>query len=73
MGNKISELPAAGALAGTELVPVVQGGVTVQTNINAMLAAAGSAGAGAVFITNIEKIVVDDAVTPVGNASPNGG
>jgi hypothetical protein len=38
---KISELPAAGALAGTEPVPVVQGGATVRTTASAIAALAG--------------------------------
>jgi len=37
----ISQLPAAGALAGTEAVPIVQGGVTAQTTV-AAIAAKGS-------------------------------
>ncbi len=35
MGTKISALPAAGAITGAELVPVDQGGVTVQTTTGA--------------------------------------
>jgi hypothetical protein len=38
---KISELPAAGALAGTEPVPIVQGGATVRTTATAIAALAG--------------------------------
>lgn len=34
---KISALPAASALTGTELVPIVQGGVTVQSTVNSFL------------------------------------
>ena len=44
MGIKISQLPAAGTLAGTELVPTVKGGVTEQTT-TAMIAALGGAAA----------------------------
>ena len=42
---KISELPAAAALTGTELVPAVQGGDTVRTTAQAIadLAAGGAA------------------------------
>lgn len=36
--KKISELPAAGALDGTEQVPVVQGGATVRTTLTDALA-----------------------------------
>ena len=36
--TKISELTAAGALAGTEQLPVVQGGATVRTTVSALLA-----------------------------------
>ena len=36
---KISELPAAGALSGTEEVPVVQSNVTVKTTVSAIVAA----------------------------------
>ena len=32
----ITQLPSAGAITGTELVPVVQGGVTVQTTASAL-------------------------------------
>lgn len=35
---QISQLPAAGAITGTELVPVVQNGVTVQTTTGAIAA-----------------------------------
>ena len=38
---KISDLPAAGALAGTEPVPIVQGGSTTQTTTAAIAALAG--------------------------------
>lgn len=31
---KISGLPAAGAITGSELVPIVQGGVTSQSTVN---------------------------------------
>jgi hypothetical protein len=41
MGTKISALPAASALTGTELVPVVQGGATVQTTPTALRAFCG--------------------------------
>jgi len=34
MGVKISELPVASALAGTELIPVVQGGETRQATVS---------------------------------------
>ncbi|CAB5214019.1 hypothetical protein UFOVP195_2 [uncultured Caudovirales phage] len=40
-GVKISNLPAAGALTGTELVAVVQGGVTSQTTAAAVAATSG--------------------------------
>jgi hypothetical protein len=33
---KISDLPAAGAITGAEIVPVDQGGSTVKTTVNAM-------------------------------------
>jgi len=36
MGVKISELPAASALAGTELIPVMQGGETRQAAVSAL-------------------------------------
>lgn len=34
---KISQLPAAGAITGAELVPVVQGGITSQTTVDDIL------------------------------------
>jgi len=37
MGVKISELPVASALAGTELIPVVQGGETRQATIAGLM------------------------------------
>lgn len=37
---KISELPAAGALTGAEIIPVVQGSTTVRTTASALLASA---------------------------------
>lgn len=43
--KKISELPAAGALSGAELVEAVQGGVNVQTTVQAIA----DMGAGASF------------------------
>lgn len=42
MGVKISELPVASALTGTEAVPVVQDGETRQTTIAAMSGGGGS-------------------------------
>lgn len=36
MAKKISELGAAGTLTGAELIPLVQGGVTVRTTLNAI-------------------------------------
>ncbi len=36
MGVKISELPAASALAGDELIPVVQGGETRKAAVSAL-------------------------------------
>ena len=36
--EKISNLPAAAALTGVELIPIVQGGQTVQTTMNAVVA-----------------------------------
>ncbi len=36
MGDKISALPAAAALAGTEAVPIVQSGATVKTTVAAI-------------------------------------
>jgi len=41
---KISELPAAGALTGAELMEAVQGGINVQTTITAIIAGAGGGG-----------------------------
>lgn len=50
MGTKISELSAAGALAGTETVPVVQSGSTKRTTASAIAALApGSTVRGALF------------------------
>lgn len=45
--TKISELGNAGALAGTETLPIVQGGSTVKTTITAATAAATAAAAAA--------------------------
>lgn len=42
--TKISELGAAGAITGTELVPVVQGGVTKRTTASALSGVRGSLG-----------------------------
>lgn len=43
MGNtKVTEFPAAGALDGTELVPIVQGGATKQTTIDDLIALVGT-------------------------------
>lgn len=52
--QKISELTAAGALAGTEAVPVVQGGVSVRTTVQdiANLAPGGTPAASAVTYDN---------------------
>jgi hypothetical protein len=36
--EKISALPAAGAITGAELVPIVQGGVNVQVSVRTLLA-----------------------------------
>jgi len=41
---KISQLPAAGALTGAELVEAVQGGINVQTTITDVVALAGGGG-----------------------------
>ena len=38
MGTKISELPTAGALAGNEILPVVQAGETRKTTVSAIAA-----------------------------------
>lgn len=38
MDSPISQLPPAAALAGSELVPVVQGGVTVKATVRQLLA-----------------------------------
>lgn len=50
---KISDMPAAGALTGTEEVPVVQGAATVRTTAGAIAALAGGGGGGTsgTFIT----------------------
>lgn len=40
--KKTSQLTTAGALDGTELVPIVQGGVTVKTTISALVASSGT-------------------------------
>ena len=60
MATKISELPATTAETGTELIPVVQGGVTSQSTFNKILTfvkAAFSPAGGAALIGN----------TPAGN------
>lgn len=59
---KISELPAAAALTGAELVPVVQGGATVQATVQdiADLGAGGGGGGGG---TTAIPIAVSDETT----------
>src|SRR5262245_17696135 len=55
---KISELPAAGALTGAELVPAVQGGTTVQTTAQA-IADLGSGGGGS-GLTKMAMAVINN-------------
>lgn len=55
--EKISELDAAAALDGTELIELVQGGDNVRTDLDAVIAAAGSLG-GLVTSGDITEILV---------------
>jgi hypothetical protein len=61
-GTKISELPAATLpLTGSELVPVVQGGVTYQTNASAFIRQSAPVTKTANFIVgNNENFIVCD-------------
>jgi hypothetical protein len=52
--KKITELPAAGAITGTELMEAVQGGINVQTTVAAVVA---TAGGGSAWTTTTAGIV----------------
>lgn len=58
--TKISELTAAGALAGTETVPVVQGGATKRTTASAIAALSGSS-----VWTEISRTVLGSAAANI--------
>lgn len=76
MATKISELVAAGALSGTELVPVVQSGSTVRTTAQAMANLGGGtpvtlwdfSAHGSAYPTDLTKIYIatEDSVLPLG-------
>jgi hypothetical protein len=55
--QKISELPAAAALDGTENVPVNQNGITSLTTVNAIVNYSFSTGATGTFTTVDNKTV----------------
>jgi hypothetical protein len=76
---KISQLPVASTpLAGTELVPVVQGGATEQTTVEAILTGTVPSGtANGVLYLNGSKVVTsgsaltfDGSTFSIGNSSP---
>jgi len=52
--KKITELPAAGAITGTELMEAVQGGINVQTTVAAIVA---TSGGGSAWTTTTAGIV----------------
>ena len=55
---QISQLPAAGSITGTELVPVVQNGVTVQTTTGAIAA---SPALTATFLTKDQELTLPNS------------
>lgn len=63
--EKISQMPDASALDGSELVPVVQGGANVKTT-TAAIAALAPGSAQSVYVRNFSGVTPN--VTPVGEA-----
>lgn len=57
-GIKISEMPVAGALTGTELLEVVQSGKNTQTNINSILSMFVSGGSDVNSVNGQQGVVV---------------
>jgi len=62
--KKISQLGLAGGLTGTELVPIVQGGATVQTTTQDIADLGGGAGVQSVSGTNVDNT---DPLNPIIN------
>ena len=58
--TKISQLPVAGSITGTELVPLVQGGATKQTTVASIVASAG----GVTSVTGTAPVVSSGGATP---------
>ena len=64
MGVKISELPAASALTGDELIPVVQAGETRKAAISALPASCGSTTPN--LITTTYSVPADTSIMVIG-------
>jgi hypothetical protein len=64
----ITQLPTAGAITGTELVPIVQNGVTVQTTTQA-ISQSGGAGAGTVTQVSTGTGLTGGPITTTGTIS----
>lgn len=68
--STISALPAASSLTGTELVPVVQGGVTVQATAQAIADLSGSSPLG--YRVIFGRIITQTGVTTITGGNTSG-